>query len=42
MNVQVYAERAGAEPGEHLKVAEGSFVYVHVNEDRQKVPVPPE
>lgn len=41
VGVQVYAERPGAEPGEHIKVASASFVYVHVNEARESVPVPP-
>jgi len=32
VHVRVFAERSGAKPGEHLEVASGTFVYVHVDD----------
>lgn len=40
VKVVVYSERPGARPGEHIKVATGTFAYVHVDEDRNPRPVP--
>lgn len=40
VEVQVYAERPGALPGEHLKVASASFSYVHIGADRRPTPIP--
>ena len=40
IGVSVYAERPGNEPGQHIEVATASFIYVHVGEDRQKMPLP--
>jgi acyl-CoA thioesterase YciA len=38
--VKIYAERPGREPGEHIKVGSGTFIYVHVDENRRKMPLP--
>lgn len=40
VNVRVFAERSGAQPGEHLEVASGTFVYVHVDDLGNTVQVP--
>lgn len=40
VSVAIYAERPGRDPGEHIKVASGEFIYVHVDENRRKVPLP--
>ncbi len=40
VHVRVYSERAGAQPGEHLEVACGTFVYVHVDDLGNAVQVP--
>ncbi|MEM9058004.1 MAG: acyl-CoA thioesterase [Pseudomonadota bacterium] len=40
VDVNVYAERPGAPPGEYLKVAAASFSYVHIDDARRPAPVP--
>lgn len=40
VRVRVYAERPGNAPGEHIEVASAVFVYVHVDEERRKKPLP--
>ncbi len=40
VHVRVFAERPGAQTGEHLEVASGSFVYVHVDDLGNAVQVP--
>lgn len=40
VHVRVFAERSGAKPGEHLEVASGSFVYVHVDDLGNPAQVP--
>ena len=42
VRVNVYAERPGNAPGEHIEVASALFIYVHVDEQRRKKPLPPE
>ena len=39
VDIKVYAERPGAGPEEYLEVATATFVYVHVDESRRKLPV---
>ena len=41
VGVSVYAERPGTEAGEHIEVASALFIYVHVDENRQKKALPP-
>lgn len=41
VDIAVYAERPSAEPGDHIKVATATFVYVHVDEERRALPVAP-
>jgi acyl-CoA thioesterase YciA len=41
VRVSVFAERPGNAPGEHIEVAGATFIYVHVDEKRQKKPLPP-
>lgn len=40
VSVKVFAERPGRDPGEHIEVASGTFIYVHVDENRRKSPLP--
>lgn len=40
VSVEIYAERPGGKPGEHLQVARAEIVYVHINEDRSPCPLP--
>ncbi len=40
VEVNVFAERPGAPPGEYLKVATASISYVHIGDDRRPTPIP--
>ena len=40
VHVRVFSERSGAQPGEHLEVASGRFIYVHVDDLGNAVQVP--
>lgn len=40
VHVRVFSERSGAQPGEHLEVASGTFVYVHVDDLGNSMQVP--
>ena len=40
VHVRVFSERSGAQPGEHMEVASGTFVYVHVDDLGNTLPLP--